>query len=123
MTIAIDFDGTIVEHNFPYIGKPIPLAIETMKEWQSKGYKLILWTMRSYEYLEEALAYCEKNGIKFFGVNENPTQAVWTTSAKAFAHVYIDDLAVGVPTKNGVLDWEEIKKRVDIVAGRVKEEK
>ena len=123
MIIAIDFDGTIVEHNFPYIGKPIPLAIETMKEWQAKGYKLILWTMRSCEYLEEALAYCTKNGVKLVGVNENPTQSVWTTSAKAFAHAYIDDLAIGVPTKNGVLDWEEIKKRVDIVAGRVKVEK
>jgi hypothetical protein len=79
--------------------------------------------MRSYEYLEEALEYCTKNGIKFFGVNENPTQSVWTTSAKAFAHAYIDDLAIGVPTKNGVLDWEEIKKRVDVVAERVKGEK
>ncbi len=47
MKVAIDFDGTIVEHKFPEVGKPVPGAIEWMKKWQDAGAQLILWTMRS----------------------------------------------------------------------------
>ena len=34
--IAVDFDGTIVEHAFPQIGKPIPFAIETLLKLQKE---------------------------------------------------------------------------------------
>ena len=47
MFIAIDFDGTIVDHRFPEIGKPVPGAFEWMKKFKEAGAKLILWTMRS----------------------------------------------------------------------------
>ena len=86
-TICIDFDGTITEHEFPYIGKPVPLAIETMKELQSGGHNLILHTMRGNKLtevktgvvdpktgemkvetvkkntLQEAVDYCGNHGI------------------------------------------------------------
>jgi hydroxymethylpyrimidine pyrophosphatase-like HAD family hydrolase len=38
MTIAIDFDGTIVTHAYPAIGKPIPFAIETLKKLQQEDH-------------------------------------------------------------------------------------
>lgn len=31
MTIAVDFDGTIVEHRYPQIGEEIPFATATLK--------------------------------------------------------------------------------------------
>ncbi len=31
MTIAVDFDGTIVEHRYPEIGEELPFATETLK--------------------------------------------------------------------------------------------
>ena len=31
MIIAVDFDGTIVEHRYPKIGEERPFAIETLK--------------------------------------------------------------------------------------------
>ena len=34
MTIAVDFDGTIVEHRYPEIGKEKPFAIQCLKQLQ-----------------------------------------------------------------------------------------
>ena len=57
-TIAVDFDGTIVEHAYPEIGREMLFAIETLKALQEKGHRLILWTFRDGQYLEEAVEYC-----------------------------------------------------------------
>lgn len=46
MTIAIDFDGTIVEHRYPKIGNEIPFAIDTLKMLLKAHHRLILWTVR-----------------------------------------------------------------------------
>ncbi len=110
LIIAIDFDGTIVTHEYPLIGKPVPGALETMKEFIAQGHKLILWTMRSGKELDEAVEYCKNNGVEFWGINENPDQKLWTTSPKAYAQIYIDDAAVNAvlrPNPGGrpYLDW------------------
>lgn len=101
LTICIDFDGTIVDHRFPGIGKPVPHAIESIKKLQ-KYHDIILYTMRSDggtygSVLSEAAAYCRENGIDFDGINHNPTQVVWTNSPKVLGNFYIDDAAVGCP--------------------------
>ncbi len=98
MYICVDFDGTIVDHVFPEIGQPVPHAIRWMKDWYLAGAKLILWTMRSGEYLEAAELYLQQNDITLHGVNENPDQHSWTSSPKAYANLYIDDAAYGCPT-------------------------
>lgn len=46
MVIAVDFDGTIVEHKYPQIGRPIPFAFDTLKQLQNENNTLILWTVR-----------------------------------------------------------------------------
>lgn len=103
MIVAIDFDGTIVDHRFPRVGSPAPGAIEWMRRFQELGAKLILWTMRSDgredggNYLTDALNHCRTYGIEFWGVNGNPEQKEWTGSPKAYAHLYIDDAAFGCP--------------------------
>ncbi len=117
MNIAIDFDGTIVAHEFPDIGEEVPGAFEWMKKFQEAGCNLILWTMRSDgqevgEVLTHAVEYCRERGIEFFGVNQNPKQD-WSTSPKAYAHVYIDDAAFGCPLRENpkmggrpFVDWD-----------------
>ena len=65
MTIAIDFDGTIVEHRYPEIGREIPFAIETLKRLIKDGHKLILWTVREGELLQEAVDWCGTRGVHF----------------------------------------------------------
>ena len=115
MIIAIDFDGTIVENEFPEIGDPVPLAIETILDLQKMGNEIILWTVRIGIPLKEAYEYCTKNGITFLGVNENPTQKFWNGSPKAYASLYIDDAAFGCPLirrkgHRSYVDWAEIRK-------------
>lgn len=65
MTIAVDFDGTIVEHRYPRIGKEIPFATDTLKLLQQDQHRLILWSVREGELLEEArrLVQRKRSGI------------------------------------------------------------
>lgn len=114
---AIDFDGTIVEHEYPAMGAPNPGAVEVLRELMEKGYRLILFTMRSGQALDEAIRYCNQNKIDFWGINENPDQKSWTDSNKVYANVYIDDAALGVPLSEGNnannrprVDWSGVRK-------------
>lgn len=128
MIIAIDFDGTVVTHEFPEVGESAG-AENVLKALVDNGHKLILNTMRSHKDIEgrDTLADAEKwfkdNGIELYGVNENPTQVLWTDSPKVYANLYIDDSALGCPKrrlKNGryVVDWvviEELFKQSGII--------
>lgn len=115
MIIAIDFDGTCVTHEYPKIGKDIG-AVDTLRALVAKGHKLMLWTMRCNKELEEAMEWFDQNEISLWSVNENPTQN-WTTSPKQYAHLYIDDTALGCPlkydpwlSKRPYVDWEQVNK-------------
>lgn len=97
MFICVDFDGTVVDHRYPDIGEPAPEAIASLKAFVAAGAKIILFTMRSGEELEQAVAYLLGQGVTLFGVNRNPTQDRWTQSPKAYGQLYIDDAAFGCP--------------------------
>ncbi len=106
MIIAVDFDGTIVTHEYPKIGKINLFAFETLKELQKQDNRLILWTYRSGRELKEAVEFCRKNGVEFFAVNKNYPEEVFDEeiySRKINADVYIDDRNVG-----GFLGWSKI---------------
>ena len=100
MRIAIDFDGTIVEHRYPRIGKEIPFAIATLKQLQTERHLLVLWTVREGKLLDEAVDFCRKRGLEFYAVNANhPEEEVrnemTSPCRKVVADLYIDDLNVG----------------------------
>jgi hypothetical protein len=110
MIICVDFDGTIVEHAYPAIGEPVPLALDIILELQKQGHGIILFTMRHGETLDAAVEYLTDAGIRLYGVNENPKQKEWTESPKVYGHHYIDDAAIGCPLifKEGrrpYVDW------------------
>jgi len=103
MIIAIDFDGTIVEHEYPRIGKEIPFAIETLKRLQQEQHMLILWTVREGSLLDEAVEYCRSRGLEFYAVNKNfPEETIDDRrySRKLQAKMFIDDRNLG-----GLPDW------------------
>lgn len=102
--IAVDFDGTIVTHAYPQIGKEMLFAFATLKELQNRGHKLILWTFRSGDLLDEAVEYCRKNGVEFYAVNKNYPEEVFSEkiSRKVNADIFIDDRNVG-----GFRGWSE----------------
>ncbi len=95
--IAVDFDGTIVEHDFPRIGKEMLFAFDTLKELQRRGHKIILWTFRTGKFLEEAVTFCRENGIEFYAVNKNYPEEEMSRdiSRKIHADIFIDDRNLG----------------------------
>ena len=105
MTIAIDFDGTIVEHKYPAIGKELPFACDTLIALQNKGHRLILWTYRAGKELEEAVEFCKSKGLVFYAVNKNYPEEKFDDeiSRKILADMYIDDRNFG-----GMPDWTHI---------------
>ena len=105
MDIAIDFDGTCVEHEYPLVGKDIG-AVPILQRLVSNGHKLILFTMRHGKELEDAVNWFKENNIKLYGIQTHPTQKNWTTSPKCYAQMYIDDAALGCP-----LQLQEFPKR------------
>ena len=118
MIIAVDFDGTIVTHEYPRIGKDIG-AIPVLKDLMKAGHKLILYTMRSGLHLDSAVHFLKREGIKLYGVNDNPQQAEWTSSRKVYAHLYIDDAALGIPLVIPSLDrpfvnWSKVREILKI---------
>jgi len=90
---AVDFDGTLVENNFPFIGKPNEEVIEYVKERKEKGAIIILWTTRQNSFLRDALDFCAEHDIPIDCANKNWKGLDFDTSPKIFADVYIDDRA------------------------------
>lgn len=121
MFIAIDFDGTCVEYKFPAVGPDVPGAVEALKLMTRKGHKLILWTVRNKEYLEDACEWFKERGISLYAVNENPSQEYWMSDPgpKIFAHIYIDDMAVGCPLSlnpegRDYVNWSEVMRMLKL---------
>ena len=109
MIIAIDFDGTIVEHRYPKIGRIQPFAFETLKALQAKNHRLILWSHRSGNLLQEAVDFCHEHGVDFYAVNKNYPEEKWDRedSRKILADLYIDDRNLG-----GLPSWGEIYRMI-----------
>ncbi len=105
MKIAVDFDGTIVENNYPEIGEEKLFAIETLKQLQRKGHMIILWTYRTGRELNDAVAFCRSKGLEFYAVNntypeEKPSDNL---PRKINADLYIDDRNLG-----GFVEWGQV---------------
>ena len=106
-TIAVDFDGTIVTHEYPNIGTELPFATETLKMLIKDHHRLILWSVREGKLLDEAVEWCRERGVEFWAVNKDyPEESVGSNnhfSRKLKADWFIDDRGIG-----GLPDWGEI---------------
>lgn len=119
MVIAIDFDGTCVEHDYPAIGMEVEGAVDTLRALNKRGHRLILYTMRSGEKLEAALKWFKDRKITLWAVNRNPEQEEWTESPKVYADIYIDDSALGCPimfidgVRRPVVKWAKVRTQLE----------
>ena len=129
--VVVDFDGTVVTHDFPRIGKDIG-AVPVLKKLVENGHKLILFTMRSDtseddnillkgSFLTEAVDWFKENDIELYGIQKNPTQDSWTRSPKAYGQLIIDDAALGCPIifdktfhSRPFVDWKVVEKYLDL---------
>lgn len=110
MIIAVDFDGTIVEHKYPAIGDEIPGAVETLRQLIRDGHRLILWSVREGALLDDAVRWCEERGITFYSINKDfPEEREEDRhfSRKLKADLFIDDRNLG-----GLPDWQVIYQMV-----------
>ena len=117
LIVALDFDGTLLTHNWPNLGKDIG-AFEWLLQFQKEysELKYMLWTVRSDGPLVEAAEYCADVGLKLWSVNVNLDQHTWPVpgSCKAHAHIYVDDAAMGAPLiflhgdPRPHVDWERM---------------
>ena len=111
MLIAVDFDGTIVEHKYPEIGEEIPFATDTLKMLIKDRHQLILWTVREGKLLEEAIQWCKARGVEFYAINKDfPEEDVTKNpqySRKLKVEMFIDDRNLG-----GLPDWGSIYRMI-----------
>lgn len=114
--IGVDFDGTIVQHAWPKIGKPFPGAFKTLKDLKKAGYRLILWTCREdfghlidRQHLTEAVEFCRKHGVEFDAVNETIPDCEFrpekVSKRKPHCQYFIDDSNLG-----GFPGWDVVRK-------------
>ena len=111
MIIAVDFDGTIVEHKYPEIGQEVPFAIDTLKMLIKDQHRLILWSVREGALLDEAVEWCRARGVEFYALNkdypEEEKEKNNHFSRKLKADFFIDDRNVG-----GLPEWGQIYQMI-----------
>jgi len=114
LKIAVDFDGTIVDNNYPDIGKPKLFAFETLKTLERNDCQLILWTYRSGKSLEAAIDFCRENGIEFYAVNKSYPEETYSEeiSRKINVDIFIDDKNLG-----GFPGWSEVWQEIAPIIG------
>ena len=92
------------------MGREIPFAIATLKKIQEDfQYRLILWTVREGDKLEEAVEFCRKRGLEFYAVNANyPEEKPEHQEARKIkADLFIDNSNLG-----GLPDWGVIYQMI-----------
>lgn len=110
LVIAVDFDGTCVEHRFPDVGPDMPHAVEVLRSLTERGHKIVLWTCRENDghridrqHLTAARRWFEERGIPLRSVNETHPEDEFrdlsgkplSKSRKVYADVYVDDRNLG----------------------------
>ena len=116
MIIAVDFDGTIVENDFPRIGKFKPEAEKTLLKLYDEGHYIIIWTCRSGRALNACEQFLKKNNFKYHVINEqNPENLAshkGIDTRKVYADIYVDDKHIGFK-----VDWKKIYKEIQKANG------
>ncbi|WP_299016322.1 BT0820 family HAD-type phosphatase [uncultured Polaribacter sp.] len=109
LIVAIDFDGTVVKDAYPKIGKPQLFAFETLRKLNLEGYRLVLWTYRSGQKLDEAVSFCKENGVEFYAINKSFPEEEFDPkySRKINADIFVDDRNIG-----GFIGWTAVYRQL-----------
>ncbi len=119
--IYLDFDGTVVEHQYPRIGKYNSEAFKVIAKLQTAGHEIILNTYRADlkdETLKEAIIYLNKaEEIETISQIErkkiDPLPWDWKRQHETKT-IFIDDICKGSPLKFSstapydIVDWEKL---------------
>ncbi len=109
MIIAVDFDGTVVNHEYPKIGPLKEGVREALTAFKKAGHKIAIWTCRAGEEEREVRLFLNENKIPYDTVN-TPVQGSDLGTRKIYADVYIDDKGLRFED-----NWDEIRR---LITGR-----
>lgn len=130
MVIYLDFDGTLVEHEYPKIGRCNFGCIEVVKRLQDAGHEVILNTYRAdcangtlekaIDWLCDAWMVSKSRELDLLPIKAtdkriNPDSWDWLRMLKDEV-MYIDDMALNIPLKrccmieSFMVDWDELDK-------------
>lgn len=134
MTIYLDFDGTVVDHEYPRIGKYNNGCFEIIKKLQNAGHKIILNTYRANcnnGTLERAIEFINESKSYFIDKSEdntlNPLDGVerykihpteWNWNKMLSENImFIDDITPKIPLSCSdvygecKVNWDELDKQ------------
>jgi predicted mannosyl-3-phosphoglycerate phosphatase (HAD superfamily) len=115
-TICVDFDGTIVDHEFPKIGALKPGARSALQAFRRMGFRIIVWSCRTCKWQEdtfgswdcptlerplvrEMIEFLDKEGVPYDEIDDGE-------KGKPLADLYLDDKALRVEDNWGdVAQW------------------
>jgi ribonucleotide monophosphatase NagD (HAD superfamily) len=106
MIIAVDFDGTLVEHRYPEIGVLKTGALEAMKAFKKDGHKIVIWTCRAGKEEMAVRQFLIQNDIPFDSIN-TPAPGTDLGTRKIYADVYIDDKGIRFED-----NWDEMRRLI-----------
>lgn len=121
MIIYLDFDGTVVEHQYPIIGKHNPGSFEVIKKLQDAGHEIVLNTYRveiDTESFDEAMSYLNNSKI-ISPITKYTTEKIhpfeWDLVAYINSNeIYIDDICPNIPLIDAdaslgkMVNWKEV---------------
>ena len=110
MIVAVDFDGTLHDGEYPQIGEIMPGAAKAMQALHDDGHTIIIWSCRAGDRLNEMLDWLDAEEIPYDYVNEHASEVIETfhsDSRKVYADVYIDDHNIG-----GLPSWHRIYRMI-----------
>lgn len=133
--IAVDFDGTLCENEWPGIGATKWATVQALIAARAAGARLILWTNRVGARLAEAVEWCRQRELEFDAVNENLPEileAFTTDCRKVYADIYLDDKAAqpsaavveqlwetARSVMNEAAEYQEGEKNAEILQNRI----
>lgn len=97
MVFACDFDGTLCFSRWPNLGEPNMELIQKLIDRKKRGDKIILWTCRNGQPLEDAILWSKKYGLIFDAINDNLPESIaffGSNSRKINCDYYIDDKSI-----------------------------
>jgi hypothetical protein len=108
-TLVIDFDGTIAEDKYPYIGKALPGAKEAIRKLKDAGYEIVIFSCRTTkndgkpeaevaEQKERMADWMRENDIPFDRIEDG-------RDGKPHCLYFVDNKALHY---GGNDDWESI---------------
>lgn len=124
MKIYLDFDGTVVEHEYPKMGRENVGCMAVIKKLQDAGHEIILNTYRAdcaNGTLERALSFLRYSEVEIRTITVVPNKIhpwIWNWD-DILAHqiMFIDDQAPNIPLKDAVMtsgkmvDWKELDQQ------------